>query len=41
MPTQPALARLDAPGFLDDLDAAGLQAWSDFISQQLDDARER
>jgi hypothetical protein len=36
-----ALTRFDAPGFLKDLDEQGLQAWSDFISQELDAARER
>lgn len=36
-----ALTRFDAPGFLTDLDNAGLQAWSDFISEQMDEARER
>ena len=35
------LTQFDAPGFLTDLDAAGLSAWSDFISEQFDDARER
>lgn len=36
-----ALNRFDAPGFLTDLDEQGLQAWSDFISEALDEARER
>ena len=36
-----ALTRFDAPGFLKDLNAQGLKAWSDFISQELDDARDR
>jgi hypothetical protein len=33
------LTKFDAPGFLTDLDAAGLQAWSDWIARQLDEAR--
>jgi hypothetical protein len=41
MTVQQALARFDAPGLLRDLDDAGLQAWSDFISEQFDEARER
>src|ERR1035438_10455844 len=36
-----ALTQFDAPGFLTDLDATGLTAWSDFISEQMDEARER
>jgi hypothetical protein len=36
-----ALIRFDAPGFLTDLDGQGLQAWSDFISEAMDEARER
>jgi hypothetical protein len=36
-----AITAFDPPGFLDDLDAAGKKAWSDWISQQLDDARNR
>lgn len=35
------LTRFDAPGFLTDLDSAGLDAWSDFISSEFDAARER
>ena len=31
--------QFDPPGFLNDLDVAGKRAWSDWISQQLDDAR--
>jgi len=33
--------RFDAPGFLTDLDETGLAAWSQFISDELDQARER
>jgi hypothetical protein len=33
--------QFDPPGFLEDLDATGKQAWSDWISKQLDDARAR
>ncbi len=33
--------RFNAPGFLTDLDEAGLAAWSQFISDELDQARER
>src|SRR5262245_15242442 len=36
-----ALSQFDAPGFLKDLNSAGLEAWSEFISEQLDEARER
>ena len=36
-----ALTKFDAPGFLQDLNAQGLQAWSDFISEQIDEARDR
>lgn len=36
-----ALTQFDAPGFLKDLNTAGLKAWSDFISEELDEARER
>ena len=35
------LSHFDAPGFLTDLNAAGLTSWSNFISDQLDAARER
>lgn len=35
------LTRYDAPGFLVDLDESGLNAWSEFISEALDEARER
>lgn len=33
--------KFDAPGFLDDLDAQGLLAWSTWISSQLDEASTR
>jgi hypothetical protein len=36
-----SLTRFDAPGFLTDLDEIGLNAWSEFISDALDKARER
>jgi hypothetical protein len=36
-----ALVRFDPPGFATDLDAAQVQAWSDWVSQKLDTARER
>src|SRR5262245_30101071 len=36
-----ALTHFDAPGFLQDLDAQGLQRWSDYISQEIDEARDR
>jgi hypothetical protein len=35
------MIRFDPPGFLQDLDEAQRGAWSDWISQQLDDARAR
>jgi hypothetical protein len=35
------MTRFDPPGFLEDLDEAHRGAWSDWISQQLDEARER
>ncbi len=35
------LTQFDPPGFLKDLDVAGLKAWSDFISDHFDAARER
>jgi hypothetical protein len=34
-----ALTQFDAPGFLDDLDANGKKLWSQWISTQIDDAR--
>src|SRR5258706_14620994 len=33
--------KFDPPGFLDDLDAQGLVAWSSWVSSQLDEARVR
>jgi hypothetical protein len=36
-----ALSRFDPPGYLTDLDEAGINAWSEFISMSLDRARER
>ena len=36
-----ALTRFDAPGFLDDLDAAALAEWSHWISEQFDGAPRR
>lgn len=36
-----ALARFDPPGLVDDLSNAEKQAWSDWVSQQLDAARAR
>ena len=35
------MIRFDPPGFLQDLDEAQRQAWSDWVSQQLDEARAR
>src|SRR5215831_13892749 len=35
------MIRFDPPGFLQDLDEAQRGAWSDWISQQLDEARAR
>jgi hypothetical protein len=35
------MAQLDPPGFLTDLDGAQRAAWSDWISQQFDEARDR
>jgi hypothetical protein len=35
------MIRIDPPGFLEDLDEAQRGAWSDWISQQLDEARAR
>jgi hypothetical protein len=36
-----AFTHFDAPGFLEDLNAEERQAWSDWISTQLDEARDR
>src|SRR5262245_24032067 len=36
-----ALTKFDAPGFLTDLDVAGVTAWGQFISKEIDSARER
>ena len=36
-----ALAQFDPPGFVEDLPPAGKKAWSDWISQELTEARDR